>query len=295
MTAGQITNLLILIIACLVAGALLLLALALHQLRLGRTGSYWRLRRQAGQRGGKLLITSVALFIIAAALAFYSGLAFIAFRGLDSLLERGTPGLRGVALPTVTLTPGVTSTPSVTPTAFPTETSTPTASPSTTPPPTPTLSPTTRATSTPTPTPSITTTPTVTWTPSATYESVLRLTPPAARRQHRSEASIQITALGDAISDNPTAAQPEIEFGPGVQRIYVFFSFEQMDNGVSWSRALYRDGVAVQGQAYLWGMGSSGHSIFFFGNDAGYPPGRYEIRLYLGADEAAHYAFTVSG
>ena len=66
-----------------------------------------------------------------------------------------------------------------------------------------------------------------------------------------------------------------------------------MDEGVVWSRVLYRDGQAVQGQAYLWSQDESGESFFFFGNEAGYPPGEYEVRIYLGDHEVSRFDFTV--
>ena len=46
-----------------VLGVLLFL-LALHQLRRRRTGAYWRMRRRAGERGGRLFLLSVALIVV---------------------------------------------------------------------------------------------------------------------------------------------------------------------------------------------------------------------------------------
>jgi hypothetical protein len=42
-------------------------------------------------------------------------------------------------------------------------------------------------------------------------------------------------------------------------------------------------------------MGESGDSYFFFGDADGYPPGSYEARIFIGADEASRLSFTVAG
>lgn len=289
MTVQQIATLLPYLIGGLFSLALALFLLSLYHLRRGRTGQYWRLRRQAGQFGGKLFLTSLALFIVTLALAFYSGLAAIAFRGINNLFAPETPVLRGVALPTASPTDMDTPSPTAVISATPTFTVTPT--------PTPTI-PTPEASPTPTPTATltatITQTPTVTLTPTATYESVLRLTPPFSARHPRPDARIQITAADDAVSSTQTPLQPRTTFNAGVKRIYLFMNYQAMDDGVAWTRVLYRDGVPVQGQAYLWSMGESGAGFFFFGSDDGYLPGSYEARIYLDDVEVSRFAFTIT-
>src|SRR5690554_6241934 len=66
--------------------AFLLFLLAVQQLRVGRRGPYWRMRREAGQRGGQLFLMSVALFGVAAAIAFFSGFAALALGQFNALL-----------------------------------------------------------------------------------------------------------------------------------------------------------------------------------------------------------------
>lgn len=291
MTVQQITTLLPYLIGGLFLLAFALFLLSLYQLRRGRTGQYWRIRRQAGQFGGKLFLTSLALFALSFALAFYSGLATIAFRGINNLFVAGTPVLQGVALPTMTTTE--TETPIPTATTRPTSTPTPTLTATRI-----TLTPTPEPSSTLTPTltltPTETQTPTITPTPTATYESVLQLTPPYSTRQARADASIQITAADEAVSESLTPLQPRTTFSMGVKRIYLFMNFQAMDDGVAWTRVLYRDDVPVQGQAYLWSMGENGAGFFFFGSEDGYLPGSYEVRLYLGDVEVNRFAFTIT-
>ncbi len=291
MTVQQIATLLPYLIGGLFLLAFASFLLSLYQLRRGRTGQYWRIRRQAGQFGGKLFLTSLVLFGVALALAFYSGLTAIAFRGLNNLFAPNAPVLQGVALPTITSTSTETTEPTATTrvTSTPAPTLTPTIITST-----PTPEPTSTSTPTLTLTPTETLTPTITPTPTATYESVLRLTPPFSTRRARPEASIQITAADEAISASKTPLQPRTTFTAGVKRIYLFMNYQAMDDGVAWTRVLYRDDVAVQGQAYLWSMGENGASFFFFGSEDGYLPGGYEVRLYLGDEEINRFAFTIT-
>lgn len=294
MTAQQIATFLTYLIVGLFIVALLLFLLSIQQLRRGRKGPYWRLRRQASQRGGVMFLASIGLFAVALAMAFYSGLAALAFRGVDDFFRQGRNGLVGVVVPTPTLTPAESDTPTPEPTATATFTETPVPTDVPTETATSTLTPTFTETSTSPPTPTITPTPTETLTPSATFEQVLNLTPPVPGATARAGASIEIISASDtsAVPEAPPQDTPVLP--AGLTRIYVFISYRSMNDGAVWSRVLYRDGLPVQGQAYIWGQGASGRSLFFFGNDEGYAPGEYEARLYLGDEEVSRFAFTIA-
>jgi hypothetical protein len=293
MSAQQIATLIPYVIVGVFLLALLLFVLALQQLRRGRRGPYWRIRRRASQRGGILFLISVGMFAITFALAFYSGLAAIAFRGLDDFINRRPSGLTGVIVPSDTPTLDVTLTD--TPTA--THTQTATTVPTVTAQPTATSTATSTSTSVPTETPPATHTPTATNTPTPTptVDSVLQLIPPAPGIPAQPGAMVRITAADSAISANNTPIQPTTTFESGIARIYLFVSFQDMDDGVAWSRVLYRDNQPIQGQAYLWSQGADGSSFFFFGNEDGYEPGDYQVRLFLGEEEISRFAFTISG
>ena len=292
------TQLLATILPYLIVGmlalALALFLVALQQLRRGRTGPYWRLRRQAGQRGGQLLLLALALFSVAFALAFFSGLADLA---LDAVFLRNRGGLQGVIIPSATAISDRTATPTrpvtvdarqliqatqnalLTLTALPPPTQISTAVPT--------------ATLTATTTPTVTDTPTVTATPTATFESVLNLTPMESARQPRPGAMIELVDAAVGAAEDGTPLDPATTFEAGIQRIYLFIRYEEMDNGVSWSRILYREDVPIQGQSYIWSLGEAGSSYFFFGDAGGYPAGSYEVRIYLGTEEISRLDFTI--
>lgn len=288
MTAQEIATLLPSVLGGLFIVALALLLLALFHLRRGRSGPYWRLRRQASVLGFRLLLASLGLFALTVALAFYSGLAALAFRGLDNLFAGRAAGAVGVVVPTATVTVLLTDTPESSPTRRPTRAPTSAAA-------VPTLTDTAAPTRTPTPTltPTITDTPTLTATPTATYEAVLNLLPPPALVTARPGALVEVAAADDAISANQTPLQPRSVFVAGVDRLYFFIIYRDMTDGAAWSRVLYRDGVPIQGQAYLWSLGAEGASFFFFGSADGYAPGSYEVRMFLGEREISRFPFTV--
>jgi hypothetical protein len=263
--------------------ATLLFLLAIQQLRLGRKGPYWRMRREAGQRGGQLFLISVALYGIAFAIAFFTGFAALAVGEFNALLAGfNNPEVVNAPTPTdtmATLTPTPTETPvpTATDTPIPTDTSTPTATV------TPSL----------TPTPTLTLTPTNTPTPTATYETALHLYEPFGARAAAENAVVRVVSADVSVSQNSTPLEPRVEFPTGTTRIYLFISYRNMANGVAWSRVLYRDGAALQGSTLLWSMGAEGSSYFFFGSDEGYPAGDYRVELTLGDETSSTFEFRV--
>lgn len=287
-----------------VVGALLLLALALFvwsllELRRARRGQYWWMRKASGQRGGQLFLISAALFASAASIAFFTGFAALAVGEFNDLFY-GTPNpYPGIALPTPTYTPNF-PTPDVEGTLNAIFTATgqaqqgmaaltqaallATATPS------PTSSP----TPTPTITPTASPTPTQTVTPTATYDVVLNLTPPPSTIQPRRSAAAAIVSAALAISAAQRPISPAETFPAGVRRVYFFVRYTNMTDGIIWSRILYRDGVPVQGGTYTWTAGEDGEMFFFFGRADGYPPGNYEVRLFLGIAEFSRFRFTLT-
>ncbi len=275
------------IIAGLFGLALLLFLISLQQLRRGRTGSYWRLRRDAGQRGGQLFLLSVALFGIAMALAIFSGLADLAYQRIKSALENSNPdAVHGIALSTPTYPVFMTNTPTATVT--PTLTLSPTPQPETATP-TITISP------IPSDMPPASLTPTITATASATFESILFLVPPTSAVQPLANARIDLTAAALDIAADGSPSNAGDQFPANTKRVFFFFDYANMTPGVTWTRILYREGIPIQGQSYEWSLPSSGTGYFFFGSQDGYPAGNYEVRLFLGDSQISNLVFTLSG
>lgn len=284
MTTQQLSEWIPYVVGGLLALALVLFLLSLHQLRRGRKGPYWRIRRQAGQRGGVLFLISMGLFGLALAIALVSGLTALALGRVGNLLRVSEPEVVVSISETPTaLTLAPTTTRTSAPSATPRPTQTPTDSPTMTP----------RATSTATATPTITSTPTETPLPTATYETALHLYQPAGARRAADSALLRILSADTGVSVNQTPLEPRTAFDVGTRRIYLFFTFRDMEDGVAWTRILYREGAPLQGSTLLWSLGEEGSSYFFFGNADGYPAGHYDVQFLLGDDVMSEFSFDV--
>lgn len=249
------------ITGALLALALFLFLLSLQWFRRSRTDVFWRRRRDAGQRGWRSLVLSFILILLGGISCAFTVLTAIVNED-DSPSELTgiaadpssapsaikTPATPRIVLAPVTLPPGP-GLPLDTPTAV-----------------------VVIITTTPVYTP--TETPFPTFTPLAT-SPVPDVTP-------LPEATIRIVALDDQISDSFAPVNPRAAFRAGVSRVYLFVEFSGMAQGVPWKRELYRNGELVDGNVYRWGLETEGTGYFFFGNDSGFAPGEYEIRLFIG-------------
>ena len=250
----------------LFALALLSLLISLRLFRRSRTDVFWRQRRDAGQRGWRLFALSFALLIL-------GGLscAFTIFVSLVSDSDEVAPTPTQIAEQSGTLPPDLERSPTGTTEATPAN-PLPAETPTPEPPVTVIIVITTTPLVTPTPTPYPTFTPYV--------------TPLASDVTPLPNAAIRITALDDQISDTFAPVNPRATFAAGITRIYLFVEFQGMSQGVMWRRALYRDGRLIDGGSYFWGQAAEGTTYFFFGNDNGFAPGNYEIRLFIGDSSA---------
>lgn len=236
--------------------------------------------------------------------------------------ETSTPENTATEPPTIPAEATETSTSSPTPSATiePTETSDrPTSSPTRTLTPTrtlpPTRTPTSTRTPTPTHTPTLTRTPTNTATPTRTLTATVTLTPTVSPTVTASvtptetlvplvntevvqssvtpdpEARLFITAVSTALTGTFTPQNPATEFPAGSARVYFFVDYTNMKNGTLWRRELVFNGEVVQSSDYLWGLTESGSAYFFFGQQNGFTPGDYEVRLYIGSGETPTATF----
>jgi len=276
----------------------LLFLVSARLFRRSRRDVFWRRRREAGQRGWRLFVLAFTLLLISG-VTCASTLVISAMRDDESL--DGTPTVTGLAAeqplspaapegdaleavaattPTATLDPLLFTLPPVETSATPTLLLgiLPTNPP---PPETVVVIVTATPGSTPTETPFPTYTPHV-------PPLVSEVTPAP-------NASLQITALDDEVTDTLLPVSPDTHFPAGTERIYLFVAFENMTQGVLWRRELYRDNELIEGNSYLWGLPTEGRTSFFVGSDPGFAPGSYEIRLFLGdaPTPVSHMSFTI--
>jgi len=275
----------------LFALAILLLLVSLRLFRRSRRDVFWRRRREAGQRGWRLFLLAFTLMLISG-VTCASTLVISAMRNDEE--PDGTPTVTGLAAEqplAISETSQAGAPEAIAPTATPdaltqtillAETPTSLAEPSATSAPAEAILPTN------TPLPPVTVVVTVIATPGSTptHTPFPTFTPHArplvSDVTPAPNASLEITALDDEVTDALLPVDPATSFPAGTERIYLFVTFENMTQGVLWRRELYRDQELVEGNSYLWGLPTEGRTSFFLGSDPGFAPGSYEIRLYLG-------------
>jgi hypothetical protein len=242
--------------------ALLLFLVSFRQFRRSRSDTMWRKRREAGQRGLRLFILGALLLLISGGTCVITGV--VAMRDEDGsptqIAQTLTPSSETALIPS-------SDTPEFSPTTDESMPEVPTITPS------PVVI---VITTTPAPSPTGSVFPT--FTPNVT-PLVSSVTPQA-------NARLQITALDEQISDTYTPVNPRTEFSSSITRIYYFVEFNHMTQGSVWKMTLSRDGEIVESNSYLWRDEESGETYFFFGNDSGFVPGNYEIRLTIGDNSA---------
>ncbi len=230
----------------LLIGSLIPAGLSIPQFIKSRRAKYYGIRREALQRTLRWLL--IMGLIQAAAILLLT---------VPPLLQRsGAP-----SAPDATAAP--TTTPVETaraPTATPHATSAPTA--------TPTRRPT--ATPSPSPTPSVPTVP-----PSEGPTPELSPVPAG------SEASIRFTALAMERNESGLPVNPGFEFPPGDHAMYLFFTYEGMQNGVERTFAWYKEEEFFErcSQTALWEWGDRGRTSYYCEPSVGWEPGNYEIHV----------------
>ena len=234
----------------LLAASAVPLGLAIPRLIKAQRGAYYMVRREALGQATRLLLIMVLLQII----------------GVTLLIV----GPRLVTRLVVTPTPFPTAT--QTPTPSPTATSTPTLTPHPTRP--PTITPTRRPTATPPPIPSPT--------PLAPLPDIA-LTPVPSAIPAGEEASITLMALATEKDDRGLPVDPGSEFPPGEHAVFLFFTYEGMQNGVTRTFAWYQDGEFMErcSQTALWEWGDRGRTSYFCKPAGGWQPGTYEIHVFV--------------
>lgn len=239
-----------------ILGTVLLIALvsSFTNFRRANRAPYFRIRRDATQAAWRWL-----LVLLVCAGGLYGALSArrtLPPPDLDSLWPSPP-----TATPTFSLL--AVATPTLDPNAAPKE---PLAGP-------PTITP-TRPTATPTSTPFIT-----------TLQS--DVTPPA-------DAAIKITAIASGITTELAPVSVGTKFPIGTPRIYVFFEFSNMADGVSWSRALLRDGSVIFSESEAWSRGERGKTYDWFNaQGGGLSAGNYQVQFYIGDKMIAQGAFTI--
>lgn len=243
----------------LLLGSLAPLGLAIYQFVKSRRARYYVLRRTAFETATRWLLAFGGALVLGIVLLLGS-----------SIMNRDE------ATPTPTATLAMTTEPASTTgttiaTAVPTITSLPTQLPTAT----PVAQPTAAATATP-PTSLVPTAE-----PSADVP-----TPNVSPVSAGPEARVTFTALAMEKDASGLPVNPDTLFPPGDHAMYVFFTYEGMQNGVERTFAWYKDGEYYErcSQTALWNWGDRGRTSYFCHPSTGWEPGNYEVHMLVEQD-----------
>ena len=241
------------------------LGLAIYQFVKSRRAPYYVLRRTAFEHAMRFLFAFAGALVLGVALLIVS-----------SLLNRdGAPSVP-TATPAMATVPTATSeAPAAT--AIPTITSLPTQLPTATLVPQPTAE--TLATPATSPIPTETSGADI---PTAT-PGVAEPTPLPSPVSAGPGARVAFTALAMEKDDSGLPVNPDSQFPPGDHAVYVFFTYEGMQNGVERTFAWYKDGEYYErcSQTAPWSWGDRGRTSYFCHPSTGWESGNYEIHVFV--------------
>jgi hypothetical protein len=108
----------------------------------------------------------------------------------------------------------------------------------------------------------------------------------------REDAQIELLALASELDASGQPLDPGKEFAPGQHLVHLYFRYAAMDAGVPVAMAWYRDEQLwdICTGVWLWDLvegrvwGQEGTASVSCQPIAGWQPGSYEIRVYIGAE-----------
>jgi len=239
------------------AGVLIGVLAAARYTREAKTSQFYFIREQARIKAGRVMILVGFLGVVTVALGI---LLFVS--NTFTLVAQASP----TPTPTPTLSPTAPATASIT--ASPTSVLTPMPKPSATASPSPSIIPTVG-------TPTLTPTPIVgaeTPLPGATFGEI---------------------TLARGVTDDNKPKDPGTVFPASSLRVYAFFDYQNLSDGVLWTQVWYREGKEIGRESNLWEWGSYGTAWIFLRPIGGYSRGEYEVRLYIGDELKQTATFTV--
>jgi hypothetical protein len=136
--------------------------------------------------------------------------------------------------------------------------------------------------------------PTITPTqPTATPTSTPFISPIQSDVTPPANATIKITAIASGITSLLAPVNAGTKFPAGTPKIYVFYEYTNMADGISWAPALLRNGAIVFTVSDLWKLGEKGKAYYQFDAHGGLSAGNYQVQLYVGEKMVAQGVFTI--
>jgi hypothetical protein len=107
------------------------------------------------------------------------------------------------------------------------------------------------------------------------------------------EATFGEITLARGVTDDNKPKDSGTVFPANISRLYAFFGYRNMSDGVLWTQVWYREGKEIGSESNLWEWGSYGTAWIFLQPVGGYSRGEYEVRLYIGDELKQTVTFTV--
>jgi hypothetical protein len=96
-------------------------------------------------------------------------------------------------------------------------------------------------------------------------------------------ARVAFTAFAMEKGDSGLPVDPGSEFPAGEHAVYVFFTYEGLQNGVERTFAWFKDGEYFErcSQTAPWEWGDRGRTSYFCTPSTGWEPGDYQVQVFV--------------
>ncbi len=101
--------------------------------------------------------------------------------------------------------------------------------------------------------------------------------------------------FSEGVTDDDRPTNPAYMLPSGISEAYGFFDYENMRDGLPWSRTWYYEGEQVASGSGTWDEGTSGSTWVGLTADAPLDPGTYRLELFVEELLVAASDFTVAG
>ncbi len=132
-------------------------------------------------------------------------------------------------------------------------------------------------------------------TPQATLPAAFRSPLPSAIPPP-GDARFEFWNLARDVDTNDQPVEPSTQFAEGTERVFLFFRYDGLLPNVPWTIIWFRNGELLSGSTRLWEpQRPVGERYEFLEFPGGYPPGEYEVQVWLGERLQIRAVFLVAG
>ena len=109
------------------------------------------------------------------------------------------------------------------------------------------------------------------------------------------EPAITNLVFSDDVTDDDGPTNPTYLLPSGITKVYAFFDFDKMSDGMAWSRIWTYEGERVLTGSDTWSWGNQGSAWTSASRDEPVDPGAYRLEVSVEGDLVADSDFTIAG